>query len=536
MKNDSRSLNEVSDLADRYYIGHLDEEGIARLNELLLDNPEAQKAFLEVASVYARLQWEYSNTSPTSDRPALENHKGQQSTPISRSPVYGWHSWATISALAFLVFAVWGLWQTGYVSPSIQGNVALATVSQAIDTHWTPGFAPQGPSLFAQRLRLEKGLAQLTFSGGAIAVLKAPVDLELLSANEAFLHQGQAVIRIPEGSSNDHFHLETQKSRVVDLGTEFGVEVDDEGDSLLQVYEGEVQVTSKTLDDLGSPQLIREREAVVLGSTPQKTEFWAERFVRELPGPDDPAGPGLFPYNESQIQSVRIARADKPLDIDADLSDWNLSYRFHSTAKPPYAENYYLEAAMMYDDQNLYISAHVGDPHPMKSKILPSDPADQHGAGGSVALRLSTDRQAGWPVEAMNPSRRHGIIHPTDRSEQLAFVVLWYSQSLQKPCIHLRYGMDLHGTQVNPPGYRGAFRKDKDGRGYTLEYAIPWSLLNAETDPPQSGDELAAMWLVHWSDTHGRRWQGQIIDVTNPEETDWNFVDAATWGKAIYLD
>lgn len=48
--------------------------------------------------------------------------------------------------------------------------------------------------------------------------------------------------------------------------------------------------------------------------------------------------------------------------MDGDLSDGNLSGRCRSSGEPPFAENYYLEAAMMYDDWQLYIAAHVGDP------------------------------------------------------------------------------------------------------------------------------------------------------------------------------
>ena len=95
--------------------------------------------------------------------------------------------------------------------------------------------------------------------------------------------------------------------------------------------------------------------------------------------------------------------------------------------------------------------------------------------------------------------------------------------------------MDLHGVQVNPTGYQGVYRKDADGRGYTLEYTIPWQLLHAAEDPPRAGDELAAMWLVHWSDPAGRNWQGQLIDVMKPNAPGWNFLRAATWGKAIYV-
>jgi len=94
--------------------------------------------------------------------------------------------------------------------------------------------------------------------------------------------------------------------------------------------------------------------------------------------------------------------------------------------------------------------------------------------------------------------------------------------------------MDLHGTTVNPPGYRGAFVKDADGQGYTFEYFVPWELLHAAEDPPRGGDVLGAMALVHWSDAEGQAWQGQLIDVANPGVRGWNFYNAATWGKAVY--
>jgi hypothetical protein len=255
-----------------------------------------------------------------------------------------------------------------------------------------------------------------------------------------------------------------------------------------------------------------------------------------LPGPDDPAGRGKYPYNVSRLSSVQIVPAPTDVIVDGDLSDWNLAGRFRSACEAPYAENYYLDAAMMYDDRTLYIGAHVGDPFPLRSQTLPTDSVDRHGSGGAVALRISTDRQAGWPLSAVAENERQGRpATPADLSDKLSFVVLWFSEPVQEACIHLRHGMDLHGLQVNPPGYQGAYRKDADGRGYTLEYAIPWNLLNAAEDPPRAGDELAAMWLVHWSDPAGRNWQGQLNDVMKPNEPGWNFLRAATWGKAIYV-
>src|SRR5262249_19057464 len=119
-------------------------------------------------------------------------------------------------------------------------------------------------------------------------------------------------------------------------------------------------------------------------------------------------------------------------------------------------------------------------------------------------------------------------------SEHLVHLTMWYCKPKEQACLFLEYGMDIHGGRVNPPGYRGAFRKDADGRGYTLEYAIPWNLMSAGDDPPQAGDVLGACWEVHWSDEEGRLWRGKLIDVLNPAERGVTYFRAATWGKAIY--
>lgn len=155
--------------------------------------------------------------------------------------------------------------------------------------------------------------------------------------------------------------------------------------------------------------------------------------------------------------------------------------------------------------------------------------------GGCVSFRISTDRRMGWPVRGRHADLR-GDQPPSaeDLSDKLAFMTLWYYEPEKRPCLHIRYGMDKHGTTINPVGFRGVFKLDADGQGYTFEYFVPWELLHAADDPPQGGDVLGAMWLVHWSDAQGQTWQGQLIDVVNPGERGWNFYNAGTWGKAKY--
>jgi hypothetical protein len=108
--------------------------------------------------------------------------------------------------------------------------------------------------------------------------------------------------------------------------------------------------------------------------------------------------------------------------------------------------------------------------------------------------------------------------------------------------IRLQHGFDFHDPDTSPSGWRGAVRKDADGRGYTLEYAIPWQVLHCADDPPQPGDVLAALWMVHWSDAEGRLCRGQLVEVTNPQSNAQDkvppylfFQNGPCWGRAIYL-
>jgi hypothetical protein len=411
----------------------------------------------------------------------------------------------------------------------------VAVVTRDLGAQWGPGAGPADDSLVPGTYDLREGTVEVKFRSGAKAVLVGPAQLDVYDASHVSLNTGRARVTVPEGPDETSFRVDTPTSRLADAGTEYGVEVQPTGCSLVQVYEGEVSASAKVESQWQPEQAIGEGRALRFGERMEEVPFWPERFVQLLPGPDAPEGRGSLPYNRSRYRSIAVAAAPAEIAIDGDLSDWDLSHRIRAACEPPYADHYFLEGAVMYDREHLYVGAHVGDPHPMRGQISPLEHVNRHGMGGAVSLRISTDRKAGWPLRAENVVARLGRpAGPQDQSDKLAFVVMWYYAPSQLPCLHLRYGMDMHGLKVNPEGYRGAFRIDPDGRGYTLEYAIPWKLLNAADDPPTAGDELGFMFLTHWSDAEGTKWQGQLIDVTDPDEHGWNFERAATWGKAIY--
>ena len=241
------------------------------------------------------------------------------------------------------------------------------------------------------------------------------------------------------------------------------------------------------------------------------------------------------------VDAVRVAPPAEPVVVDADLSEWNHEIAFRSACLPSYDDSYFVEGLMMYDAEHLYIAAHVGDPEPMRNVA----PDTMEFAGGSVIVRVSTDRKLGWPLRGTMANARSKDPKeqplPDSVSDRVVSIILSHDARTDEPRIRLQYGFNLRNAESQPSGWRGAFRKDADGRGYSLEYAIPWRLLHCENDPPRAGDVMAALWMVHWSDTDGRLCRGQLVEVTNPQARSRTgltpatfFADGTTWGRAVY--
>ncbi len=176
----------------------------------------------------------------------------------------------------------------------------------------------------------------------------------------------------------------------------------------------------------------------------------------------------------------------------------------------------------MYDADNLYIAAHVGDSSPMMNMYNPDAEASVAWRGDCLQVRVSTDRKLGWPVPGNSDSDR------------IAHLTLWYYTPKALPCLMLQYGMNYHDQTINPPGFRGAYKKDADGQGYATTYAIPWKLLRTEQDPPRAGDVLGCIWQMLWSDAQGRNYQVDLSEIRNPNDASLAYQSAGGWGKAIF--
>jgi hypothetical protein len=355
----------------------------------------------------------------------------------------------------------------------------------------------------------------------------------------ALLHSGQVVVRVPQNAIG--FQMDAASARVVDLGTEFAMKAGPGLETDVQVFEGVVEASAARGGFASRIEAGRAARFTPAASVPKELTYSESRFLRKIPlEPGVPMpGKGGDDFRPARHAEVVIPSVDKAIVVDGDLSEWSAEGRFFSQRDAARS----VEGRMRHDAEAFYLAAHIADPAPMRNSIDPWMDGEMGWRGGGLQVRLSMDRAQSWPVQANSPSY-YSMRKLTATPEQMArsanarlvTLTLWHHAPSATDCLHLAYGFDYAGGVVNPPGYTAAFKRDNDGKGYTIEARVPWSLLHAQDDPPRAGDVLAACWHTHWSDPSGRLWRTNLVELRNPSEPlrIYDYERAATWGRAIY--
>lgn len=517
--------------ADDYVAGTLDAAEREALERELLTSAEARRFFLSYLELHAGLAWQFRG-------PECESPVPSEAKPTRASRSRRWR-WSLASAGALVVaVAVWLWLRETPREPGPDSGPVFAVVRETLRGRWADGRDVRvSESVGRGGWSLQSGLISLQGADGVELVVEGPSIAEWLGAQRIRLTSGTVVVRMPKGRSG--FVVETAQMRVTDLGTEFGVSVSPSGDERVQVYDGRVRAEAAAS---GEAQELKAGSGLRCSAKGElaPAAFAEDRFTRRMPR-TTPATPGGPLYNRSAVESVAVIRATNEVSVDGRLTEWNRGTFFKSACEPPYAATYFVEGGMMYDAAHLYVAAHVGDPEPMRN-------ASRDGfefAGGSVIVRLSTDRRLGWPLKGtrrqlqrQKPSRE---LLADSTNERVTSLILWHDAKSGQARLDLQHSFAFQRPPAAPAGWKGAFQKDADGLGYTLEYAIPWQLLHCESDPPRAGDVMGALWTVHWSDAEGRICFGQLVDVTNQNPPASPTVSPASfflsgphWGRAVF--
>jgi len=210
----------------------------------------------------------------------------------------------------------------------------VARLTRTVDAAWGPegrgpvsGIRDQGKSSepisdlrIGQRLHLLRGLAEIQFRSGAVVTLDGPADFTVgevagIQNNSGKLASGKLLARVPAVAAG--FTVISPTAKVVDLGTEFGITVEETivaaaapksqpPATEVHVLAGRVEVTPMTASfpksEIGAPataghlkseilsagQALRVVAAPQTSRTPTVTPLpvQPDQFVRDLAGPD----------------------------------------------------------------------------------------------------------------------------------------------------------------------------------------------------------------------------------------------------------
>jgi len=164
---------------------------------------------------------------------------------------------------------------------------SFATLQSTAGTIWRGSESPTalGSRLMPGTLQLLAGVAEIQFDSGARILLEGPATLTLQTAMRGFLETGQLVARVPPQATG--FTIETPRAKIIDLGTEFGVRVQPDGDLEVHVFEGTVDLA--TTEAAASESFVRLKAGQARHLDAKETATWQEvavdehRFVRKQP-------------------------------------------------------------------------------------------------------------------------------------------------------------------------------------------------------------------------------------------------------------
>ena len=250
---------ELQELLCRLCDGQLAEKDRKRLVELLED-PAAREFYVDYLHLDACLRWDYAE--PQHDEPTRKPNLpvGREKNPRSGGlELLGnvfQSGWAFLSkANVFGLLVALGL-PTCLLVLLVLGVMRQSPpegpVATIVKCHQCTGQLMgdrQRPLLVGmdvhagQHIELTDGLAKLKFNDGAVAIVESPAVFEVRSSNMGFLRRGRLAATVPKQAQG--FTIATPSATIVDLGTEFGVAVADDGTAEAHVFKGEVEVAPK---------------------------------------------------------------------------------------------------------------------------------------------------------------------------------------------------------------------------------------------------------------------------------------------------
>jgi len=159
----------------------------------------------------------------------------------------------------------------------------VATLTGTLNARWDSAAFREGMRLSTQSqpLWLREGMAAIQFDNGSTVVLEGPAEFSILTDDQVQLRHGRLYASVPGPAVG--FTVSTPYSKIIDLGTEFGVKTDPDGMEV-HVMAGKTMLISALAKNTKNQCELQEGQAkaVTAGGQVEDIAFRGNGFVRRF--------------------------------------------------------------------------------------------------------------------------------------------------------------------------------------------------------------------------------------------------------------
>ncbi len=255
MSSHRKNISEADhQLVDDVISGQATQQQWQELSALIATNPDACQFYVTSVAIHAKLSRIYSLDTTTCCPDRLKTL-----TPSSSYASRTNRSWKPLTLLAslfgiLLTVGFASLYLNSKSDHQIAHNTMERSASLLGEYEIVSSICNDQPTEKSsdedQKYQFHSGdhlkfpcqTTRLTYESGVVMTLTGPAELIFENLSSCRLLSGKVVVHVPEGAQG--FRVKTAKSEIIDYGTEFGVSVNEQGESKVAVFEGEVGVGS----------------------------------------------------------------------------------------------------------------------------------------------------------------------------------------------------------------------------------------------------------------------------------------------------
>jgi hypothetical protein len=228
----------VIELAGLVCDGAASDDQIEELNALLSHGERLRRVYLLSIGLHEDLKYHTEEAGAAFPKPSVVR-RGVNSSRWMHYALRG-------TAACIVILLLFQLIPFKRPAPSGNNETIVATISRLNDVEWAMGSDSfrVGESIMPCSLKIDSGSIRLVYPHGGVLALEGPAELDIVTSERAVLKSGRLAAYIPDGAEG--FCVSTPTAEIVDLGTEFGLTVDAEGRAVVDVFDGEVELTPST--------------------------------------------------------------------------------------------------------------------------------------------------------------------------------------------------------------------------------------------------------------------------------------------------